>query len=265
MQQPGGFFYNILPYIEESILHNLGKGLSLQDKPTALAQAGTTPIAEFICPSRRDVAAYAHQASFEGQSSTYFNMAGLSLIGKTDYAGNAGDQTSGDYYNGPPSLAIGDAELSTALTNPPAGVAATPPVVVLFQLPSDMHATGVSFVLSTVKLAYITDGTSNTILAGEKFMPPDGYSSGALEGDFQGWDVGYLDDIYRWGSPNQPLMQDTVGADFYECFGSAHFDTAGFVFCDGSVHRLSYSIDTRLLGNLCNRSDGQVIDSGAIQ
>ena len=96
-------------------------------------------------------------------------------------------------------------------------------------------------------------------------MAPDSYTDGSLEGDFQSWDVGYLDDVYRWGSPNEPLLQDTWGLDSYECFGSAHFDSAGFVFCDGSVHRLSYSMDLNLLGNLCNRNNGQVIDSKAIQ
>ena len=116
----------------------------------------------------------------------------------------------------------------------------------LSRLPAEMQSTGVSFVLSTIKLAHITDGASNTILAGEKYMAPDSYTNGSLEGDFQGWDVGFLDDVCRWGSPNQPLLQDTWGSIAWDCFGSAHFDSAGFVFCDGSVHRLSYSMDMQI-------------------
>jgi prepilin-type N-terminal cleavage/methylation domain-containing protein len=256
-KQPGGFFYNILPFMEQRVLHDLGTGLSSQTKPAVLAQAAATPISIFICPSRRAVAAYTHVPSFEGWSSAYYNMAQESLQGKTDYAANAGDETSGDYYSGPISLAVGDAMMPSAFANPNQWTG--------FQLPPDMQATGVSFVLSTIKIANIADGASNTILGGEKYMAPDSYTNGSLEGDFQGWDVGYLDDIYRWGSPSQPLLQDAWGMDAWDCFGSAHFDSAGFVFCDGSVHRLNYTMDTNLLGNLCNRNDGQVIDSKAIQ
>jgi len=256
-KQPGGFFYNILPYMEQSVVHDLGTGLPSQNKSAVIAVAAATPISTFICPSRRAVAAYTHMPSFEGLSSAYYNMAQVGLLGKTDYAANAGDETSGIYYNGPPSMAQADSWISAALKNTTQFYD--------FQLPGDMNATGVSFVLSTIKMANITDGASNTILAGEKYMAPDSYTNGSLEGDFQSWDVGYLDDVNRWGSPNQPLLQDTWGLDSYECFGSAHVDSAGFVFCDGSVHRLSYLMDMGLLGRLCNRSDGQPIDSKAIQ
>jgi prepilin-type N-terminal cleavage/methylation domain-containing protein len=256
-KQPGGFFYNILPFMDLPTLHDLGTGLSGQAKSIALSQAAAVPISTFICPSRRAVAAYTHQSTFSGFSPLYNNMAQVDVQGKTDYAGNAGDETSGDYYSGPPSLADGDTEMPAALANTNQWMG--------FQLPNDMQATGVSFVLSTIKMAQITDGAANTILAGEKYMAPDSYTNGSLEGDFQGWDVGYLDDVYRWGSPNQPLLQDAYGLDSYECFGSAHFDNAGFVFCDGSVRRLSYTMDLHVLANLCNRSDGHVIDAGALQ
>jgi prepilin-type N-terminal cleavage/methylation domain-containing protein len=256
-KQPGGFFYNILPFMEQSVVHNVGAGLNVQEKYTVLGSAAATPISAFICPSRRAVAAYTHQASFSGFSPLYINMTQVNLQGKTDYAANAGDTTSGFYYSGPSSIADGDGQIP--------GVLAKHIAAGEFQDQSAIAATGVNFMLSTVQLAHITDGASNTILAGEKYMAPDSYTNGSLEGDFQGWDVGFLDDVCRWGSPNEPLTQDTWGIDLWDCFGSAHFDNAGFVFCDGSVHRLSYTMDMRILANLCNRSDGNVISGEALQ
>ncbi|HEX3997277.1 MAG TPA: DUF1559 domain-containing protein [Pirellulales bacterium] len=256
-KQPGGFFYNILPFIEQTAVHDVGSGLGPSQKYTALGAAAATPIAAFICPSRRAVAAYTHQSTFSGFTPLYINMTYVSMQGKTDYAANSGDTTSGFYYNGPSSIADGDSQIPGVLANHMA--------LGEFQDQSAIAATGVNFLLSTVQLAHITDGASNTILSGEKYMSPDAYTNGSLEGDFQGWDIGFLDDVCRWGSPSQPLLEDTYGMDAWDCFGSAHPDGAGFVFCDGSIHRLSYTMDTTILGELCNRSDGHPIDDRALQ
>ena len=97
-KQPGGIFYNILPFMEQAAVHDLGAGLPDQQKDTLIAQAAATPMSTFICPSRRAVAPYRHMLSFEGESSQYYNMPEVSLLGKTDYAANAGDETSGVYY-----------------------------------------------------------------------------------------------------------------------------------------------------------------------
>ena len=46
-------------------------------------------------------------------------------------------------------------------------------------------------------------------------------------------------------------------------FGSPHANGFNAVFCDGSVHTLSYNIDLMVLGCLGNRMDGKVIAKGA--
>src|SRR5262249_7619028 len=51
--QPGGWAYNILPYLEENIIHDLGKGLTGIDKEQALLQAMQMPVAAYLCPTRR--------------------------------------------------------------------------------------------------------------------------------------------------------------------------------------------------------------------
>ena len=57
-KQPGGWIYNILVYIEEGNLRELGKGQPAEAKHTSAVELLKTPIAVFNCPSRRLPRAY---------------------------------------------------------------------------------------------------------------------------------------------------------------------------------------------------------------
>ena len=50
---------------------------------------------------------------------------------------------------------------------------------------------GVFFLRSRTKMADITDGVSNTFLAGEKSINSDHYDDGTPPNDDQGWDTGF--------------------------------------------------------------------------
>ncbi len=52
-KQPGGWIYNILSFIEEDNLRQLGRGLKNQPREQALTTLMQTPIETFYCPSRR--------------------------------------------------------------------------------------------------------------------------------------------------------------------------------------------------------------------
>ena len=54
-RQPGGWAYNILPFIEQQSIRDLGAGLSdgSPEKADVLLTANATPIPVFNCPSRR--------------------------------------------------------------------------------------------------------------------------------------------------------------------------------------------------------------------
>lgn len=255
-RQPGGFFYNILPFIEQKSLHDLGTGLSASQKPTALSQAAAIAISVYQCPSRRALAAYTHPASIGGYSPAYANMAYVPLVGRSDYAANGGDHPPNYYYSGPLSLAAGLSQVPIALANPTSGAGGF--------MPDALACTGVCYTLSTIQIAQITDGASNTILVGEKSLCPDLYTNGASDGDCQSWDVGATGDTYRFGSSNYLPILDMPGLNASGCFGSAHSDSAGFVFCDGSVHNLNYQISFSVFAALCNRSDGQAIDGSVL-
>lgn len=106
---------------------------------------------------------------------------------------------------------------------------------------------------------------SNTLLAGERYIDPDNYFNGVDSGDDQGWDMGYDLDVNRWAGPNYAPLEDTRGYANYESFGSAHPSGFAAVFCDGSVHTLSYATDTTTLGHMANRNSTVAIDPTKLQ
>jgi prepilin-type N-terminal cleavage/methylation domain-containing protein/prepilin-type processing-associated H-X9-DG protein len=106
------------------------------------------------------------------------------------------------------------------------------------------------------RLTDISDGDSNTLMIGEKHIPPGQFGTAAY-GDLciyteDPWTVGRQAGV---GHPLALSLRDpTQGV-----FGSWHDGLVNFVFCDGHVQPLNPSISTTTLGYLANRGDGQVI------
>ena len=65
VNQPGGWPYNILPYIEQGSIRRLGSGQAAgsNELANALATAITTPMSLFNCPARRPAALYVNPKS----------------------------------------------------------------------------------------------------------------------------------------------------------------------------------------------------------
>lgn len=124
--------------------------------------------------------------------------------------------------------------------------------------------------ISPVTLTSITDGTSNTMLIGEKALHSARYGGGDgndNQGYWRGIDSDILGGIYTPVSPASPPpyapSQDRTYPGTYNysgnfsLFGSAH--PAGFyaAFCDGSVRLIRYSVDVNnVLLPACVRNDG---------
>lgn len=248
LKQPGGFLYNILPFLDQKNLHDLGAGQLGTAKLNSIGQAISTPLAVYNCPSRRQAIGYPYI-----HPDPYYNATKPATIGRSDYAGNSGDVEAPGIDPGPSTLASGDSIWPGVIaTNPPT------PSVNNFSPIECLTGSGVMYMLSSVKTASIVDGPSNTILAGEKYLNPDEYYSGVAAADDQGWNIGFDWDTLRWGT--YPPRQDTPGYSDDQIFGSAHSAGAQMVFCDGSLHNISFSIDPATFKLLCNRADRKPID-----
>jgi prepilin-type N-terminal cleavage/methylation domain-containing protein/prepilin-type processing-associated H-X9-DG protein len=102
------------------------------------------------------------------------------------------------------------------------------------------------------------DGTSNTFLAGEKNLDPNGLR-GFQGDDNEGYTSGWDHDTMRYANTSYPPLRDTPGIGNTQRFGSSHSAGVNFVFCDGSVKLIPYSIDPLIYSYLSNRQDGKAI------
>jgi prepilin-type processing-associated H-X9-DG protein len=103
----------------------------------------------------------------------------------------------------------------------------------------------------------ITDGLSNTMVIGEKWIDARQYQSGAWHDDC-GWGDGWDPDVIRF-TMLAPIPDSNGSGTGYE-FGSAHPNGFNAVFADGSVHTIRYSIGPELFNRLGHRADGQVVN-----
>ena len=106
-------------------------------------------------------------------------------------------------------------------------------------------------------LLAITDGTSNTILFGDKMMDTR-YLTQYQGDDNEGYTSGWDHDVIR--RTDRAPMPDTRTLGWgEERFGSSH--TGGFMagLCDGSVKFIRYSVDLTTFARLGQKDDGLVL------
>jgi prepilin-type N-terminal cleavage/methylation domain-containing protein len=127
---------------------------------------------------------------------------------------------------------------------------------------SNYEETGIVRYRYPTRFADITDGSSNTLLAGDRRLNL-AHLGQPQDDDDTGYASGFSNDVTRY--TNQPPLPDysAPAGDGNWRFGSSH--TGGFcaVYADGSVHFLSYSISPSTFQNLGNEGDGQVLGSDA--
>lgn len=263
--QPGGWMFNLLPYVEEySLFDRAGDGD--QDHLSRIQRVGAaqivqTPLSIINCPTRRPNVVYPMTAN-EGGGSGFFNSITPAVAGRGDYAAN-----SGHVYNEWPVRELGrgpsnyaDAHVWT-INRYWGGEQPT----VFRQVPDQIAMTGISFERSKIAMKQVTDGMSHTYFIGEKHVPQLAYATGFDYGDNETWCTGFNNDNYRKTARVEgkeiieaaPVRDDTVGvAEHWGRFGSAHLASWNAAFCDGSVRGISYDIDWRVHRDLGNRLDG---------
>lgn len=224
-EQPGGWAYNLLAFLEQTAMREKGRGESAAIKLESLGDLTTTPLVMFRCPSRPD-----SPLGPQGNINVPFNAAYRATIAKTDYACCEGDYVT-DSLEGPGSL--DGARAYTQWRDP-------------------SKVTGICFQRSEVRLSDITDGTSHTYLIGEKYVTRSGYNTAEDRGHDQSLYSGVDLDVNRWVF--DPPLPDSDYAD-PRSFGSAHAGACHMAFCDGSVRAVSYTIDAETHRRLGNRRD----------
>jgi prepilin-type N-terminal cleavage/methylation domain-containing protein len=237
-RQPGGWAYNLLPFLEETSLHDLGKGLSDSARRKLAAQMFSTPVPAFVCPSRRLVRAWPYRKLLMP-----FNIEteGLEEAGRSDYAANVGNRlpkTQGG--EGPVSLKEGDNwQNGNDRTN--SWVA--------------FDNNGVIYQRSEISTAMITRGLSKTYLCGEKYVYSADYETEGSYADDQSLYIGFDRDNQRSVHSSQPPVQDNqkVSNDLWN-FGSAHQHGFNMACCDGSIRLINYSIDIQAYSAMGGRN-----------
>jgi len=225
-QQPGGWVYNILPYVEEESLRLLGKRQPSVQKRTSLTSLLAAQVPLFRCPSRPVDGLLPANPRLRWR-----NAEVATLVFKTDYAINEGDWIS-DTDGGPTFRQLEREK---------------------YQWANGSKITGVSFQRSAIRPSQILDGLSHTYLVGEKHVATTGYDNYSDPGYDQPMFTGVDYDLNRWTNlppwPDNQVVQPRG-------FGSPH-EFCFFVFCDGRVDAITYEIDSTTHQALGNRRDGK--------
>jgi prepilin-type N-terminal cleavage/methylation domain-containing protein len=211
----------ILPYLEQQNLYRLWTyGFAYYQAAGGL---GNAAVPVYFCPSRR--------SPDQGISGLAFNQRNDC----TQFAGSPG--ALGDYAA---SLGTNGTDYPLKL---PGGGTLIPNGAFIFD--------------KGLRLTDITDGTSNTILIGEKHVPRDSF--GAYPWDCSIYDGHNPICNCRAGGVDFPVA--TSLADPGWKFGSNHPGLCQFALCDGSVQQIVNTINPVVLGLLTQRNDGLPIPS----
>ena len=256
-KQIGGWIFNLLPFIEQEALY-----LMTKEGNSARERAAATPVKLFYCPTRRTAQGYPMMGTKPANMSQ-----SLSLYGKTDYAANGGN--SQDIFLGLEKSTSESVEKLSGIVRP----------------------------MKSVSDKEIRDGSSFTILAGEKYLPPEQYETGSNSGDdsvwLVGWDIEsirfapyfkpYIIDgkprkrpeLYDGWKTKKPTCDESANRDRMPRpdtrgegitgnvinFGAAHTSFLQVVMIDASVRSIKYAINPKVFGCLCNRADDVGIDT----
>jgi type II secretory pathway pseudopilin PulG len=255
LNQPGGWLYQILPYIEENHVWSLGKGLQGAARGNAIKQAVGTAIPIYFCPSRRNA-----QLVKWSHTTNYRNLinAGVGfpdMVGRNDYVSCSGTVGRDVEPYGPDRFEDG----LKCLTNKDSA-SCTFNNWTIGHINWRLNGITVMPTSGLVGPKQVKDGVANTLLYGEKYINMVRIDDpNNLNDNDQGWNLGYDRDIMRFADVT-PIGDYNDNVERHTVFGSSHKDGAHFCMGDASVHMISYECDTIVFQRLGQRNDGRVVD-----
>jgi prepilin-type N-terminal cleavage/methylation domain-containing protein len=263
--QPGGWMYNILPFMEEQNLHDIGKGTTGAAMRAATKRRVQSPFEGMTCPTRRRANVYPF---LNDPPKTFALTDAFELCSKTDYAANAGDMVSPELW-GAPDAGNGDNYAAIRDSHDWSNYGSN----AYSQYRGENKPTGVVFGRSEISFRQITDGTVNTYMVGEKYMSKDEY--GDNEPAFSANNTDTLRITANHRGPRGPLLlrPDQPGSsdDGFNggkatnpgyggelIFGSSHSAGFNMAMCDASVSLIAFDIDPEIQRARGHRYDGVV-------
>ena len=225
ISQPGGWAYNLLPFIEQEHLWNLAP-TQMDIGSTIKAEFYGASVSVFSCPQK---VKWGQELKFEnriwGQE--------LGTRHPIDFAMNGGTNSLALLnFESPLSLTEGDSQ---------------------YQWPDASSFDGLCGPHFQLRVSQITDGLSNVVIYGEKFViRPNGFVGDDLS-PFAGFSITNV----RFSAFLPSLDGDRHGDP--QNFGTSHPGVVPVCFCDGSVHNLSTSTDLEVWRLVTARNDGQPV------
>jgi hypothetical protein len=116
---------------------------------------------------------------------------------------------------------------------------------------------GVFYHNSSVRLADITDGTSNTLAIGECMFDQSTGKRAAIWAGMSGYRDGtvWISDVMWWVDDATAMVNGTAP----QAFSSRHHSGVMFAFCDGAVRFFRNNTQPSIVRWLAGRNDGQIV------
>jgi prepilin-type N-terminal cleavage/methylation domain-containing protein len=266
-----GWGFQILPYLEGQTTYNLKQQ----------GQLGNTVVPMYNCPSRRgptqhpiyETYMFDYAAAVPAESRSQRTRPGAAkfqvMLGNNNEYGSIGCSLQEHEFWGtvdiPMRYQTGGGHLNTPNITLHKSYIGFLGVIVRSdycpQCDPEHQTTGF---YRRISFEHISDGSSNTMVIGEKRIRPSLSGIGEWHDDF-GWADGWDPDTLRSTicpikpDADEPDIDDKPYRGLAYQFGSAHASGINAGFADASVRHLNYDIDRELFNQLGNRADEETM------